>query len=549
MSIPTQFVIYARKSSESEDRQVLSIDAQVQELKNLAQKRGHEVVATLIEARSARDPGRPIFSELVRHISQGKVKGVLCWKLDRLARNPVDGGSIIWAMRQQGLHIETPTQSYSTAEDNLILMYIEFGMAQKYIDDLSRNTQRGNRLKLERGGLPGPAPVGYLNQSTDRTVIPDSERFPLVRRMWDLISTGTYAVAQIRRIANDEWGFRTRKTRRTGGFKLHASSLYKIFANPFYYGLIERRVEGQLQTFAGAHKPMISEGEFWKVQKLLGRRGRPRPQRHTFKYTGLMVCGECSAAITAEEHWKKSGRHYVYYRCTKKKGPCSQRPISQPDLEEQMQALLGQIVISDRFLEWALNRLRKANGQEVEARTRMYQSQQAAYNATQKQLDNLVDMRLRDQLSEEEYLQKRQELQHTLASLKLKLADTEDRAEKWIELTELALFFANQAQKTFIHGSDEQRREIVAALGSNFIFKDGIVSVDLQKPFELLKIANVKSEQSGITPQLFASGSAWSRKFELLVEKMGAFFREEANQTLYIPSLTAWQDHRARQAL
>ena len=115
------YIIYARKSSESEDCQVLSIDAQIAELKNLAARRGFVVADILKESQSAKSPGRPVFSRLVERITRGEVTGILCWKLDRLARNPVDGGSIIWALKQHGLHICTPTQSYSTAEDNIII--------------------------------------------------------------------------------------------------------------------------------------------------------------------------------------------------------------------------------------------------------------------------------------------------------------------------------------------------------------------------------------------------------------------------------------------
>ena len=117
------YVIYVRKSSESEDRQVLSIDAQVAELKSLAQRRGLVIADILTEARSAKSPGRPVFDELAAKIAKRTVTGILCWKLDRLARNPVDGGSIIWAMKQHGLQVETPTQSYSDNTDNVMMMY------------------------------------------------------------------------------------------------------------------------------------------------------------------------------------------------------------------------------------------------------------------------------------------------------------------------------------------------------------------------------------------------------------------------------------------
>ena len=89
--MPTYF-IYSRKSSEAEDRQILSIDSQVSELKRFANPKGIKILEVLTEAKSAKAPGRPIFNSMMQRLYHGEADGILCWKLDRLARNPVDGG-------------------------------------------------------------------------------------------------------------------------------------------------------------------------------------------------------------------------------------------------------------------------------------------------------------------------------------------------------------------------------------------------------------------------------------------------------------------------
>jgi hypothetical protein len=158
----------------------------------------------------------------------------------------------------------TPAQSYAREDDNIILMYIEFGMAQKYVDDLSKNVKRGLKTKIENGWLPGVAPLGYLNDTNKltgaNTLIKDPERFPLIRRMWDLMLTERYTPPQIVGIANKQWSFRTRPMRKKGSKPLCRSAIYKIFTMPFYYGWFEFP-KGSGQLYRGKHEPMITEAE------------------------------------------------------------------------------------------------------------------------------------------------------------------------------------------------------------------------------------------------------------------------------------------------
>ena len=137
------YFLYARKSTDVEDKQVLSIEAQLNELRSLAKRDGLEITAEFIEKRTAKMPGRPIFNEMAQRIQAGEAQGIICWKIDRLARNPVDGGQISWLL-QQGViqHIRTHDRSYLPG-DNVLMMSVEFGMANQYIRDLSANTKRG----------------------------------------------------------------------------------------------------------------------------------------------------------------------------------------------------------------------------------------------------------------------------------------------------------------------------------------------------------------------------------------------------------------------
>jgi len=203
--------------------------------------------------------------------------------------------------------------------DNVLLFNVETGQANQYVLDLGRDAKRGLLKKLNAGWKNGVANLGYLNDKENHIIIKDPERFDLIRKMWDLMLTGNYTPPRILEIANNEWGFRTKKYKRVGGRPLSRSGIYAIFTNLFYAGII---VNKGIQ-YEGKHDRMITLEEYDRVQVLLGRKGKPRPKQHEFAFTGCMRCGVCGCLYTAETKKKiikKTGqiKEYTYYHCTRK---------------------------------------------------------------------------------------------------------------------------------------------------------------------------------------------------------------------------------------
>ena len=184
------YFLYARKSTDVEDKQVLSIESQLAELRSLAKRESLEIVAEFVEKQSAKKPGRPVFNDMLQRIQTGEAQGIICWKIDRLARNPVDGGQMSWLL-QQGViqHIQTYDRSFLPA-DNVLMMSVELGMANQYIRDLSVNTKRGLREKARREDFPGPAPVGYLNNPRTKTIMVDRRKAPIIKSAFELYAGG-----------------------------------------------------------------------------------------------------------------------------------------------------------------------------------------------------------------------------------------------------------------------------------------------------------------------------------------------------------------------
>ncbi len=484
-----KYVIYCRKSSEGEDRQALSLPAQERELKELASKRGLEVVKVFAESQSAKAPGRPLFNQMIDLIGDGKVEGIICWKLDRLSRNPLDAGTTQWLMERRLLKQVVTSERTHYAEDNVLLMNVELGMSQQYIRDLRKNVKRGNRERALRGYPNHLPPLGYINDKAEKTVVKDPERFDMIRKVWDLALTGNYSVPEIHRIVNDEWGFRTPGRGSWGGKELAQSTLYKMLTNQFYTGtFIQDGVEYQ-----GKYPPMITVEEYDAVQIILGAKGRRRPQKHDFPFTGIITCGECGCRVTAEvkqKFYPKTGNfaEYPYYHCTRRKRHvhCSQKSVTFDELEKQIDAILEKITISDKFLKLAIKYLNKMNDQEIDDRTNIYQNLQKIHAQKQKELDALTKMRFRDLIDDEEFIKQKKELQTDISSLESKMHGAEDRAKEWFELAEKTFNFATYARYWFENGSKQDQRIILQSLGSNFILKDQKLTFCIQKPFQII---------------------------------------------------------------
>ena len=490
-----KYFIYARKSTESEDRQILSIGSQIDALKEMAIKYGLDIVGTYSESKSAKQPGREVFNDIIVKIEQGEAQGLLCWKLDRLARNPVDGGTISWLLQRGTIkHIKTPERDYFP-KDNVILMNVEFGMANQFILDLKTNTQRGLMAKVKSGWYPCVSKPGYMGdkfaQKGEKTILVDPERFPLIRNAFELLLTGLHTAPKILDKLNNDWGYRTPLKKRRGGKPMSESTIYRIFNDQFYYGKFEYPM-GSGNWFDGKHEKMITENEFWRVQEILGRKGKPKPKTHSFAFTGQITCGECDSMITAEEKFKTNKgnglvHHYTYYHCTKKKLPnCSQKSIEVKELEKQIDECLQKIEIQEEFKDWAIGWLNKMNDEESGSREAIFKSQQNTLLEIEKQLNNLTQMKIKEQVTDGEFAEHKERLMKERSKLKEKLGDTEQGGDNWREQIEKTFEFACHARYWFKNGNLETKKAILAALGSNFTLKDRKLQIQLQKPFEIV---------------------------------------------------------------
>lgn len=461
-----KYFIYCRKSSEAEDRQVLSIESRITELR---QKFGAlpdvDIVDVYQEAFSAKAPGRPLFDEMLKRIERGEADGIIAWHPDRLARNSMDGGRIIYLLDGGSLKdLRFSTFTFENNSQGKFMLSIIFGYSKYYVDNLSENVKRGNRTKIARGWRPNRAPIGYRNCKDSKTIIPDPEHFPFIRKMFDLMLLGIHSAHSIRRIANEQWGYRTPKMKKIGGSPLAHSTIYQILTNPFYAGHILWRGE----LYPGKHEPMVTQAEFERVQELLGRRHQAKPVRHRFAYTGVLRCGSCGLAVTAEHKKNRYGTRYVYYHCTRvhRTPHCTEPSIELRELEQQIRAFLESFCMADILHDEAIQALMERQQTRKDDRALIAKQLQASVDDIERQLSALTDIRIRSQISEEEFVTKRRTLHNKATELKRSLADTEKNTDTF-EPQKLLLTFSNRATSWFDAGDEDVRRVILQTACSN----------------------------------------------------------------------------------
>lgn len=365
-----KYCIYARKSMEDEERQALSIDSQLNEMRRVAERDSLTVVVIKTEAHSAKDSGtREVFNQMIVEIKEGKYNGIITWNADRLSRNAGDLGKLVDLMDQQYLReIRTFNQRFSNSPNEKFLLMILCSQAKLENDNKSINVSRGLRMLASMGLWPSSVPTGYLNsrfKDQRGHVEIDPERAPIIRKMFEKAAHDGWSGREIYRWLKSI-GF-------TGpsGKLIVLSNVNEILKRSFYYGAFEFP-KGSGNWYKGVHTPIVSKALFDAVQR---RRNvymmRRRENQHTFPFVRLLKCGLCGSGITACEKYKhqKNGNihRYVYYGCTHAKDPvCRAFYMKEEDIMVQLADIVEKLDIDllgmRERLEWEIERWYKIHG-------------------------------------------------------------------------------------------------------------------------------------------------------------------------------------------
>ena len=452
-----EYFIYARKSTDDEERQILSIDAQLDELRILAAREKLEVVREYIESQTAEKPGRPIFNEMLKAIKRGEAQAILAWHPDRLARNSVDGGRLIYDLDTGALAtLKFPTTWFENTPQGKFMLNIAFGQSKYYVDSLSENIKRGLRKKLREGIYPNKPPIGYLNDPKTRAVNIDPERGPLVRRMFEEYATGRYTAAALLDLVT-AWGLRS-----FNGLTLPLSKMLWTLDHIFYTGVF--RFNGEV--YEGKHPPLISRELFERVQVVRKKAGRGRYAKHSrFPLRATAHCHHCECQYTAE--FKKG---HEYYRCGKRRGPCDSKTIRGEAFAQAIRTAMCMASLRDDFTE---NMLAEAEKEKVADRAKqaaLVEQQKARLAELGTLQERLLDVFLAGDIEREEFTARKERYVQEKVALADAVAKFETKNASRLEPVIDFLKASRQAKYDAQTENPEDLRNFCKKVGWNLVF-------------------------------------------------------------------------------
>ena len=477
-SQPTKYFLYIRKSTDEEDRQVLSLESQLDESKEFAERESLEIVETFVEKKTAKVPGREVFNAMFDKIEGGlpHTIGILAWNPDRLSRNSIDGGRIIYLLDTGKLAgLKFPTFAFENTPSGKFFLSIALSNAKYYVDNLSENVRRGNKAKLRRGEWPGQKPLGYVYDHRLRNIVPEPKEAKIVKKVFEEFSTGKHGLTSISyRLA--EFGVKS-----SNGKPRSNSSIYNLLTNELYIGIMRWKDE----PFEGSYQPLITKQLFAKVQEVSKERGKPRKTRkkHDFPFCGLFRCS-CGAMFTAQ-YAEGNGGLYKYYRCTRKQGHCAAKYVQEQELAWQLYEKSQTIALPTDWTKEMLEYLDTEEKKQAKSVNAFAQEINQKIVVVQDKLDKLLEGYLDNLIDEETYKRKKEELvQQKITFKSEKHTLGQKRMSGWIEPTRNFVDTLIQAGKIASPKFLAEISDLVRKIGTNRLISEKIASWDFVPPFD-----------------------------------------------------------------
>ncbi|MFZ2072653.1 MAG: recombinase family protein [Minisyncoccia bacterium] len=534
---------YNRKSSEAEDRQVLSIDSQKYEAQKL--KEIHQIADMISyeDSKSAKTPGiRNQYSNMIQDFKCGKRNAIICWKPDRIARNMDEGGEII-DLLQRGIikAIITPSKIYTPSEPSWSLL-LEFGMANQFSRDLSINVKRGQSKKARMGIPHGLATIGFINDKTEekgnRKWLIDEDRFFIIKEIFKTYLTSNYSGGQMYDLAM-RVGLTTPKHKHSGGNPITHSRIYKILKDTIYAGFFH--YSGERYELDKSLPRIITEEEHYKVLRMLSGKNISKTQthqstygsfikspynqsigvdfkcqvicecKHKFSYINKTHCPKCKKEIILVKN-PKYLEYELYYNVAMKKKKQSVKYISENKITDFLLDFANKFTLSPELAKWSRKYVHELHDSEVESNLVVVESQKKRIEDLKKKKEKYRSLLVDGMIEREEY-------EHDIDKIKSDIKNIEENSNKradWIEKAENIIYLGLEMKKIIKHGTKIAKREILSKLGSNLTWNEEELSISNVKPIQILidGLIWAKQKNNKFEPENIIDTSSGNSDFE-----------------------------------
>lgn len=500
---------YVRKSSESEDKQVQSIERQSDDLLKIIQNDHLACYGDIIEeTKSAHHPGRTYFQKLISLTEKGYINAWLCWHANRLARNPIDSGMIIYLMDIGKLdHIRTPSRIYYNTPSDKMMLQFEFAMSKKDSDDKGLFVKSGLKKRYEKGFPCGKAPIGYLNnfarEKGNRDWLTDTEKFEKLKLLFARFLKGNDSLNSITEYAQKTLLLKTPLTKRQGGKVVGRSLVSHILKNPIYAGFFYSPDEsGGGKTLRKLHQSVpriITEDEHIRILNIFGEKSHPKMQSHFTAYSGHLfgkdgnymgadvkyqlicdcgkkfahrskeVCPACLKKIQAIKNPRYLNYTYYYNVKRRKTKGLTAKGIEEKKIDTLLCSLFEkEIKISKEFHLWIkkhIDILKDEKLKEVKELVSLHQKELKSIETKKSKLRKLF---MEEFISESEFQSEIKELQQQEQTI----TNTKEIQKDWYTILNSAFDTTLNLDDILNKGNYQEKNKAISLVCSNLIWDE-----------------------------------------------------------------------------
>lgn len=526
-----RYIAYIRKSTDVEDKQELSLEAQRGLITDYANKQHLNITRWFEEKRSAKQPGRPIFNEVMSLLQKAPTNtlGILAHKPDRLTRNWTDVGLICQIWDEYNLDLNFVTGRFENNAQGKAMFGMQALMAKWYVDNLGEETKKGLNERVKNGFFPGVPPLGYLTRKeylkltgkeSDKREI-DPSKAPLIKRAFEYYDLGKYSLDSIVEWAYSE-GFRGRGTPKRPPGKVGKGAWYHLLTNHFYYGYFE----WNKVIHKGTHEPIVDHDLWARVQERLRSKGHSFQRLYSFPFKlHQMRCGECGGSITAEQkfqmfcsncrykfHYPNKTKcpkcktlikdmdnpqylNYTFYHCTRSRfKECSQKSVTHEYLEKIFEEALEKIILPPELDEVFREELKVGLKEEENLRDVSLQNLNKNLGIVQEKHNRLLELYINNELKKDLFEKQNEKYDAEKMAIELQIEKYKKLDEKWFKTAVLYLELSSRAKELFQKANSERKNELLSFVFQNLVLKDKKVDITYKKPFDTM----VKCQESSI---------------------------------------------------